>query len=322
MAIPLRRDPELIDPHGGSRGSRSRLAARPAPALVRRRPDPGAAGRPLRGPLRLRAGARDRRAVAPGGPEHGLGRSPRGGAAATGRRGRGGRGFALLADWGLVEPHRRRRRAGEPRRRTADGAALEGDRPARPRRPRRRAGSLGRGGGTGGGGSGAAVGGGRAWRREASPIELVLARALGAEWLDRYLREWRAVALEIDGERPDRRRSAARARQSAAASTRRCAASSTARSPGATQELAVALAAARRTAMEWRRATGCAGWRRALPGARAAFSTRSARLRPTRASTWPLAAALGIRIRAEIVTARAGPRRRAGSRSHAGPRRG
>jgi tRNA nucleotidyltransferase (CCA-adding enzyme) len=32
------------------------------------------------------------------------------------------------------------------------------------------------------------------------PLELVLARALGAEWLDRYLAEWRDVALEIDGE--------------------------------------------------------------------------------------------------------------------------
>ena len=31
------------------------------------------------------------------------------------------------------------------------------------------------------------------------PVELVLARALGAEWLDSYLREWRSVALEIDG---------------------------------------------------------------------------------------------------------------------------
>jgi tRNA nucleotidyltransferase (CCA-adding enzyme) len=31
------------------------------------------------------------------------------------------------------------------------------------------------------------------------PVELVLARALGAEWLDTYLREWRPVALEIDG---------------------------------------------------------------------------------------------------------------------------
>ena len=30
--------------------------------------------------------------------------------------------------------------------------------------------------------------------------ELALARALGAEWLDRYLLEWRLVGLEIDGE--------------------------------------------------------------------------------------------------------------------------
>ena len=32
------------------------------------------------------------------------------------------------------------------------------------------------------------------------PIELVIARALGAEWLDRYVSEWRQVALDIDGE--------------------------------------------------------------------------------------------------------------------------
>jgi tRNA nucleotidyltransferase (CCA-adding enzyme) len=30
-------------------------------------------------------------------------------------------------------------------------------------------------------------------------VELVLARALGAEWLDRYLAEWRGIGLEIDG---------------------------------------------------------------------------------------------------------------------------
>jgi tRNA nucleotidyltransferase (CCA-adding enzyme) len=35
--------------------------------------------------------------------------------------------------------------------------------------------------------------------RRHSPVELTLARALGAEWLDRYLAEWRPVALEIDG---------------------------------------------------------------------------------------------------------------------------
>jgi tRNA nucleotidyltransferase (CCA-adding enzyme) len=33
-----------------------------------------------------------------------------------------------------------------------------------------------------------------------NPVELALARALGAEWLDRYLAEWRHVSLEIDGE--------------------------------------------------------------------------------------------------------------------------
>jgi tRNA nucleotidyltransferase (CCA-adding enzyme) len=36
--------------------------------------------------------------------------------------------------------------------------------------------------------------------RRAEPVELALARAMGAEWLDRYLNEWRAVALEIDGD--------------------------------------------------------------------------------------------------------------------------
>jgi tRNA nucleotidyltransferase (CCA-adding enzyme) len=32
------------------------------------------------------------------------------------------------------------------------------------------------------------------------PVELVLARGLGATWLDRYLLEWRGIALEIDGD--------------------------------------------------------------------------------------------------------------------------
>jgi len=35
--------------------------------------------------------------------------------------------------------------------------------------------------------------------RHRDPVELVLARALGAEWLDEYIGAWRAVALEIDG---------------------------------------------------------------------------------------------------------------------------
>jgi tRNA nucleotidyltransferase (CCA-adding enzyme) len=36
--------------------------------------------------------------------------------------------------------------------------------------------------------------------RRYDPVELVLARALGAEWLDKYLLEWSTVSLEIDGE--------------------------------------------------------------------------------------------------------------------------
>jgi tRNA nucleotidyltransferase (CCA-adding enzyme) len=35
--------------------------------------------------------------------------------------------------------------------------------------------------------------------RGRSGVELVVARALGAEWLDRYVAEWRAVRLEIGG---------------------------------------------------------------------------------------------------------------------------
>ena len=35
--------------------------------------------------------------------------------------------------------------------------------------------------------------------RGRDPVELALARALGAQWLDRYMEEWRDVSLEIDG---------------------------------------------------------------------------------------------------------------------------
>jgi tRNA nucleotidyltransferase (CCA-adding enzyme) len=35
--------------------------------------------------------------------------------------------------------------------------------------------------------------------RGARPEELLLARAMGAKWLDEYLRDWRSVSLEIDG---------------------------------------------------------------------------------------------------------------------------
>ncbi len=109
------------------------------------------------------------------------------------------RGFELLAEWGLVELRggdaALARRVAEllaappwsgaaPRDRALLLAALgppgaeEGLAAANPQKP-----SL-------------AVE--LAGRRD--PVELVLARALGAEWLDRYMSEWRSVGLEIDGE--------------------------------------------------------------------------------------------------------------------------
>ena len=36
--------------------------------------------------------------------------------------------------------------------------------------------------------------------RDVAPVALAIARALGAEWLDRYVEEWRDVRLEISGE--------------------------------------------------------------------------------------------------------------------------
>jgi tRNA nucleotidyltransferase (CCA-adding enzyme) len=108
------------------------------------------------------------------------------------------RGFALLAEWGLVQlrpggaelvaeaaklMEDEAWSALAPRDRTLIGAALGPPRgeqalaktlPARPSE---------------------AV----ALAASHDGTELVLARALGTEWLDRYLSEWRRIALEIDG---------------------------------------------------------------------------------------------------------------------------
>jgi len=112
---------------------------------------------------------------------------------------KGPRGFELLGEWGLVELREGgaelAARVGEqlatepwcgtvPRERALLSAALgpEGGEVelsrARPDRPS----------------EAIALAAGH------DPVELVLARALGAGWLDRYLAEWRHVSLEIDGE--------------------------------------------------------------------------------------------------------------------------
>jgi tRNA nucleotidyltransferase (CCA-adding enzyme) len=109
------------------------------------------------------------------------------------------RGFELLADWGLVQP---RERGIELAARAAELLASPPWREVAPHDEAVLAAALGSPGGE------ADLAAAHPQRpslavelaERANPVELVLARALGAEWLDRYLEEWRSVKLEIDGE--------------------------------------------------------------------------------------------------------------------------
>jgi tRNA nucleotidyltransferase (CCA-adding enzyme) len=199
MAIPLRRDAELIDPHGG----REDLEA----GLLRILHPGSFDDDPTRALRAARYAARFGFELEPDTAD--LLREANLGAVSADRREaellrlagetEAARGFALLAEWDLIELPERgaelaSRVAGlltespwtEVARRDrvilaaalgpwGDAEALAGEEPKRPSDAVRLA-------------------------RAANPIELVLARALGAEWLDRYLSEWRSVALEIDGE--------------------------------------------------------------------------------------------------------------------------
>jgi tRNA nucleotidyltransferase (CCA-adding enzyme) len=109
------------------------------------------------------------------------------------------RGFALLAEWGLIEL----REGGEALAETVD-ELLEAPpwQGQADRVPALLAAALGPSGGE------ATLAASRPERPSeavalasgSGPVELLLARALGAEWLDRYLDEWRGVELTIDGE--------------------------------------------------------------------------------------------------------------------------
>jgi tRNA nucleotidyltransferase (CCA-adding enzyme) len=199
MAIPLRREPELIDPHRGRQDLEAGLLRILHPGSFD--DDPTRALRAARYAARFGFDLEHETASL-------LGQADLGTVSGDRREAElqrlaaeveAPRGFALLAEWGLVEPHENGielagRVAGllaEPpwrgvagRDRALLAAALgpwgEAERTAatHPERPSR------------------AV----ELARRLDPIELVLARALGAEWLDRYLTEWRAVRLEIDGE--------------------------------------------------------------------------------------------------------------------------
>lgn len=198
MAIPLRGEPQLIDPHCG----RADLAAGELRVLHENSfiDDPTRAIRAAR--YAARFGFTPEQHTAELLPEADLG------TVSADRReaellrlaaeADAPRGLALLCEWGLLEPRpggiQLVGRVAElldgetwrdlaPRDRTLLAAAIgpargeEGLASARPEFPSE------------------AV-------ALASPhdgTELVLARALGAEWLDRYLSEWRHVELEIDG---------------------------------------------------------------------------------------------------------------------------
>jgi tRNA nucleotidyltransferase (CCA-adding enzyme) len=198
MAIPLRGEPALIDPYGG----RADLEA----GLLRVLHDRSFTDDPTRALRAARYAARFGFEPEPETAEL-LRETDLGTVSAERREAEllrlaaepgAARGFELLAEWGLVEPRpggvELAARVAEllgaapwngiaPRDRTVLAAALgpagaeEELAAARPPRPSE------------------AV----ALARGRDPVELALGRALGAEWLDRYLLEWRSVGLEIDG---------------------------------------------------------------------------------------------------------------------------
>jgi tRNA nucleotidyltransferase (CCA-adding enzyme) len=198
MAVPLVRPGDLIDPHGG----RADLEAAQLRVLHAGsfRDDPTRAIRAARYAARFGFGLEPE-------TEELLRRTELGTVSADRRQAElyrlageptGPDGFALLAEWGLVElrdggvelaaaavgvleSEAWRGEAARadvvlaaalgPAGREGDLAAVEPERPSE----------------------------GLELARSWAPVELVLARALGAEWLDDYVSRWRLVELEIDG---------------------------------------------------------------------------------------------------------------------------
>ena len=235
---------ELIDLHGGLEDLRRGPAAGPARGLVRRRPDQGAARGPLRGPARARARAADAGAAARR-PTSTRSRATASRPSSAGSRPspRARRGFELLAGWGLIELAPA---AGELIERVggaARAAAVVGARSRAPggaarRRPRRRRPAVARARRRSTRRSPSAA---VAAARGRSGVELVLARALGGEWLDRYVDEWRDVRARDLRRGPDRRRGRRGPGGRPRARPRRCGRSSTARRRRRDDELRIAL---------------------------------------------------------------------------------
>jgi len=199
MAVPLRRDPELIDPHRG----REDLEAGLLRVLHAHSfdDDPTRALRAARYAARFGFELEHETAELLREADLGTVSADRREAELLRLAGEteAARGFALLGEWGLVELPKRGVEL------AAGVAGLLAGPPWMNEAPRDRAilaAALGRWGE-------AEVLAAVDPRRPSEavqlaagrdPVELVLARALGAEWLDRWLTEWRAVKLEIDGE--------------------------------------------------------------------------------------------------------------------------
>jgi tRNA nucleotidyltransferase (CCA-adding enzyme) len=199
MAIPLQGEPRLIDPHGGRADLEAgRLRILHAGSFA---DDPTRALRAARYAARFGFApepeteallpAADLTTVSADRRQTGLLRLAAEPEAA--------RGFELLTEWGLVEP---RPEGVELVRRVVELLAAPPWDEVAPCPQVVLAAALGAPGGE------AALAAARPARpseavelaRRCKPVELVLARALGAEWLDRYLLEWRSVELEIDGD--------------------------------------------------------------------------------------------------------------------------
>jgi len=198
MAVPLSGEPGLIDPHGG----RADLEAR----LLRVLHPRSFADDPTRALRAARYASRFGFALEPG--TEALLREADLSTVSAERRDAellrlageesAPRGFELLGEWGLVEP-----RAGGLELASRVGGLL-----ARPPWqglvPPDRALLVAALGPEGGEEALAAAEPDRPSEavrlaRAHDPVELVLARALGAEWLDRFVTEWDTVRLEIDG---------------------------------------------------------------------------------------------------------------------------
>jgi tRNA nucleotidyltransferase (CCA-adding enzyme) len=199
IALPLRGDPRPIDPHGGQ----ADLEA----GLLRVLHDGSFVDDPTRALRAARYAARFGFRLEAGTEKH-LRRVDLDTVSADRRRAElvrlaaeptAGRGFELLAEWSLIEL---REGGAELAAKVGELLATAPWRSFAPREEAVLAAALGPVGGEAELASAHPQNPSLAVELAArhDPVELVLARALGGEWLDRWLTEWRSVRLEIDGE--------------------------------------------------------------------------------------------------------------------------